>query len=336
MSWTWPWQKNSDKKELWPDIKRVPTDPAITAVIEEYRLRKEAGKTDGPLTMSFEGGGSKGIWQGGALAYLGQIGLVELVEMFGGTSVGALTGTITAKYRKDRSGQHLVDIWRGIKSNSDVYTGSLPTNVFGLLREALKGLDRRSILDNEPLRQLVHKELDGVVFDVPVYTVAVDYTTGVMMIMGPGTDAATMAISSASVPIAFDLYNNMFDGGTVMNSCAPYFYKLGTRRHVALYCGEDPSKIPAKKDPPNIINIGKAALEALFSTQELRAYDTLELENKIRILEGKTPISLKHLYPSAPTGDVLEFGVNHEVLQHGYDDAVRYVTADWLKELLLS
>lgn len=329
--------KKKDDQELLPDIKRVPVDPEFSAVLDEYS-RREDRET---LALCLEGGGAKGIWQAGFAARMAEVGLMAHVDVIAGTSVGGLNATVIARYMLESPNlQKLVDIWRGIKSNDAVYKGKVPDGVISGLKTVLSGrLSAPSLLDIAPLHELVNKHLAGYnKFHIPVYTVATDYVTKGMKVLGPGTPAVDMALATSAVPVCFPPHNGVYmDGGCVMNCPFPFLIDAeGATKVVVLYCDPDMSKLPATAPAPTSINTGTAALTAMFQVQSDRAYDDLERMAELRRLKGQDPIEIAHFYPSVPTGTLLEFGAHPELLQKGYDDAVKYLTPQKVKDLLVA
>jgi len=335
MGWfDWIWKKK--QPDLLADIVRVPVDPAFEAIWAEYdqRSAKEV------LALCLEGGGAKGRWQGGFLARMAELGFLKRVKVIAGTSVGGLNACVTARYMDESADlQKVVDIWRGIRSNADVYKGEMPDSFWSAAKALLSGrLTGESILDVTPLRELVKRHLDGYTsFRVPTFTVATDYMGKKINILGPGTPAVDMALATSAVPGAFPAHNKQYmDGGCVMNCPYPFLLEAqGATKIVVLYCDPDPSKMPQHSQAPNTINTGTAAIAALFSVQSDMAFTALEMTAELRKLKGEDPIEIAHFYPSVPTGTLLEFGANPELLQKGYDDAVLFFTPEKLKALLV-
>lgn len=329
--------KKKEDQELLPDIKRVPVDPEFAAILEEYG-RREANET---LALCLEGGGAKGRWQAGFATRMAEVGLLAHVDVIAGTSVGGLNATVIARYMLESPDlQKFVDIWRGIKSNSAVYNGQVPDGVMSGLKTVLSGrLTAPSLLDTKPLHDLVNKHLAGITkFHIPVFTVTTDYLTKQMRVLGPGTPAVDQALATSAVPVCFPPHLGMYmDGGCVMNCPFPFLIDAqAATKVIVLYCDPDLSKIPPSAPTPTSLTTGTAALAAMFQVQSDRAYEDLEKMLELRRLKGQDPIELAHFYPSVPTGTLLEFGAHPELLQRGYDDAVKYLTPQKVKDLLVA
>lgn len=329
--------KKKKEPDLLPPINRVPVDPEFAAVFAEYEKKAPQEK----LALCLEGGGAKGKHQGGFLVRLGEIGFLKHVNVIAGTSVGGLNALITARYMGESADMKAVeDVWRGVNKNSAVYLGEVPNSFSSIAKALISGkLTGESLLDVTPLRNLVHRHLGNYTeFRVPTFVVATSYTGKNEVILGPGTEAVNMALATSAVPGAFPAHLDQFmDGGCVQN--CPYPFLIESQKAtkiVVLYCDPDPSKMPIHTAKPTTINTGTAALASLFSVQSNLAFNTLEMISELRRLKGMDPIEIAHFYPSVPTGTLLDFGGNNDMLQRGYDDAVQFVTPAKLREFLLA
>lgn len=337
MGW-FDWLKPKPKpKELLPDIVRKPVSPEFAAILAEYAKQASGEK----LALCLEGGGAKGRWEMGFLAWMADIGLLPYIQVIAGTSVGGLNAVTTARYMKSSPNlQAGVDIWRGISQNSDIYLGEMPNDFGSIARALLSGkLTGASLLDVAPLRALAQKHFGGLTsLDIPVFVVATDYITKSKVVLGPGTPVVDMALATSAVPGAFPAHDGRYlDGGCVENCPYPYLLEAqGATKVIVLYCDPDPSKQPQTAEKPTTINTGTAAIASLFSVQSNLAFEVLELTAEVRKLRGEDPIELAHFYPSVPTGTLLDFGSNTAMLQCGYDDAVRFLTPEKLRGFLLA
>jgi predicted acylesterase/phospholipase RssA len=331
------WFTKKKQPDQLADIVRQPVDPEFAAIWAEYDARSASEV----LTLCLEGGGAKGRWQGGFLARAAELGLLSRVQAIAGTSVGGLNACVTSRYMDESPNlQAVVDIWRGIRTNADIYLGEMPHDFMSAAKALLTGkLTGESVLDVAPLRALVKKHLGGITsFRVPTFTVTTDYVSKSIRLLGPGTLAEDMALATSAVPGAFPAHQGQFmDGGCVMN--CPYPFLLGSQKAtkiVVLYCDPDPATIPVHADKPSTINTGTAAIASLFSVQSNMAFEALEMTAELRKLRGESAIEIAHFYPSVPTGTLLEFGDHPELLQKGYDDAVLYFTPQKLRDLLVA
>lgn len=114
----------------------------------------------------FSGGGAKGAFEIGVASALARAEMMPNVII--GTSVGALNAAALAKGDINNAGK----IWQEI-SNDKVYTTKVTKIILKGLAQILDWLGAKnpvkikSILDNSPLRKLVHKEIDPKVITGP-------------------------------------------------------------------------------------------------------------------------------------------------------------------------
>lgn len=321
--------------QLLPDLNRVTVDPAFTKILDEYDGRSSKER----IALTLEGGGAKGRFQAGVLARIAEIGLLRRVNMILGTSVGGMNACVTARYMFESPGlQDVVNIWRGITQNSDIYKGEMPTSLWTGLKTLLGGgLSGKGLLDNSPQYALVKRHLDGITnFEIPVYCIATDYVTRSRRLLGPGTPAVDMALATSAVPVAFPPYQDKYmDGGCVENLATPTALNLSASKIICVYCDADASQMPVSAPSPTSINTGVAALGAMFQVQSDREFDNLEKAKQLRELRGISPIEVMHLYPPTHTGDLLEFGERPDLLQLGYNTAVKYVTPEAVRQFLI-
>lgn len=323
-----------------PDLKRAPVSPEFLFVLQEYAGRRAGEK----LALCLEGGGAKGRWQAGFMARAAEVGLLQLVDVAAGTSVGGLNALVMARYLDESPNlQKVVDVWRSIDRNEAIYLGKLPTDFWAAVRGLMAGkLNAASWLDVSPLLALVEKHLGGFTeFRLPVYTVAADYVTKRARIFGPGTKASDMALATSAVPGAFPAHLvdgvGHMDGGCSMNCPYPFLLEHEqATKIIVLYCDPDPNAVTKSSPAPSTLNTAAGALGALMQVQSDRAFSDLESIAQIRDLMKLSPVEIAHFYPSVETGTLLDFGGRPELLQQGYDDAVQFLTPEKLKALLVA
>jgi NTE family protein len=330
------WFKKKEEPTA-PPLVRVPVDPGFAPVLAEYAARRK----DERLALCCEGGGAKGRWQAGFLARAAEVGLLRFVDLAAGTSVGGLNALVASRYLDESPDlQAVAEVWRGITKDGDIYTGKLPTDFWAVVRGIMAGkLKAASWLDTAPLQALVKKHLGGhndMAF--PVYTVATDYASKSFRVLGPRVDAADRALATSAVPGAFPAHEvlglGMMDGGCSLNCPYPVLLERGATKLLVLYCDPDPMKVRRAVAPATTLNTLTGALAALMQAQSDRAYEELEAFAQIRDLMHLSPVEVAHFYPSAETGGLLEFGARLDLLQQGYDDAVRYLTPEKVRSLL--
>lgn len=325
-----------------PDVARKPLGAeeaaAWAGLLDEYRSRRDKET----FALCLEGGGAKGRWQAGFLARAAEVGLLHVVDVVAGTSVGGLNALCVGRYLDESPDlQALVDVWRGIDSDDKIYLGKLPTDFWSAVRGLMAGrLKAEGWLDVSPLRALAKRHLGGMTESrPPVYVVATDYATRKARVLGPDVDGYHRAMATSAVPGAFPAHPvegaHQMDGGCSQNCPYPFLLdNIQATKLLVLYCDPDPEKVRADPKRPNALNTAVGALAALMQVQSDRAYSDLRSIAQIRELQGMTPIEIQHYYPSRETGGLLDFGAGHDLLQLGYDDAVKYLTPAKVRELL--
>jgi predicted acylesterase/phospholipase RssA len=328
----WPFDKSKDNS-LTADINRVPVDPSVVEILAQYEVKRSKDKEK--LGLCLAGGGSKGRWQIGFLARAAEMGLLKYVDIVAGTSVGGLNGLITARYLS--CFQKAIDVWRGIKVNSDVYLGTMPSGFWSIAWMLIQGkLTGPSILNVSPLQAVVEANLSGPL-EIPAMIVTTERVTGSKQIFSTleGAHPVDMAMATSSVPSAFPAYSDEFlDGGCVSNVPVFELEEVGNvTKMVILYC--DPEKSNKSAGPPTVLNNGLSAINAMYSVQEERTYREVELIRQLREAKNQGQVEYCHFYPSIDTGQLLDFSKT-DLLQKGYQDGCTYLTVDKLKAFLLS
>jgi len=317
------------KEELLPDIMRIPTDPAFGPILEEY-----AGKCSKEnLALCLSGGGSFGRHEAGFIDYLDQIGILPYVNIVAGTSVGAIIGSVLSLFMSARP---LVDLWRSIKTDSDVYSGNL------VLSGLTGGLWRAGLLDPRPLYKLIQKTIGELKSQVPMYAIASDFQTRKMAILGPDTNPVDRALSSSAVPGAFPAWKiddrYYMDGGLIQNIPIPFLLtECAATKVIVLYCSPENKTEPAPlAKAPSAMDTGIAIVETALDSQEEYTDTIIEETEKLRNALGLDPVEFARFWPREKAGkNFLDFA-NHQALQAGYDDACRYMTPTKLKNFLLA
>jgi NTE family protein len=320
----WPFNK---KNEMLPDIMRVQTDPAFLPVISEYMKHMDREV----LALCLSGGGSFGRWEAGFIAYLDQIGVLPLINIVAGTSVGAINGT---KLAVTMTAQPLVDLWRGIKTSADVYGGDM---IFSVLTG---GLWRAGLLDPRPLYKIIQDAVSGKKLRVPMFTIASDFQTQKMVILDAKNEPVDQALASSAVPGAFPAWKigdrYYLDGGLIQNIPIPFLLtSCNATKVIVLYCSPENKIEPAPlSKAPNAKDTGIAIVETAMDAQEEYTDVIIEQTEKLRDALGEPPVEFARFWPREKAGDnFLNFG-NVQALQQGYDDACRYLTPTKLAELL--
>ena len=159
--------------------------------------------------LVLSGGGAKGAFQAAVEKYARENKGYSW-DIIAGVSVGALNGSMVAMQK----GERLFEFWNTITADQ-VYTGGFNVwSVFRLLFGA------RSFLGNQPLRELLHQELelDKIHGDLRIGTVSL--TTGDYVQFTPDDPNFESAIiASTAIPVVWspehisETYPEMVDGG---------------------------------------------------------------------------------------------------------------------------
>jgi NTE family protein len=338
-------------KSLRPNIQvnTLTTDEVQTyaAVLNLYRNTK-AGK----LAITCVGGGAKGEWQAGFLYFMWQIGLLSLVDLFTGTSVGGLNSLLASLFIADY--QKALDVWRGIGANSDVYNGQLPSSgIFSILRNLPKLFSNSpSLLDPSPLEAIakgVFTDLRASQLPRPVFTVADNRVPNRRVVLGhdtEGTDrhqddlCVDMALATSRVPCAFPPYRYkdmlLFDGAVYNNIPVDLAIEKGASKVFVLFCDPDPDLHPVEDSGNTILGNGLTMLNNLYQQHEMEMWRSLELREAEQAKHGGPVQNYGKFYPSRATGSLLDFERkgSSDIMQLGYDDARKYLTPEKLSTIL--
>ncbi|MEN8160031.1 MAG: patatin-like phospholipase family protein [Myxococcota bacterium] len=182
----------------------------------------------------FAGGGSLGAVEVGMLQAL--VGREPTPDFVAGSSVGAINAAYFAA-RPDAEGvARLAAIWRRLRSR-DVFPLKPLHGFLGFIGR------RPSLLDAEPLRALLERELPYRLFEeaaLPCHVVATDVLDGgrVVISKGPVVDAL---LASAAIPGVFPPRRcgdkQLIDGGVSANTPLAAAVERGARRIVVLPTG---------------------------------------------------------------------------------------------------
>lgn len=230
--------------------------------------------------LVLSGGGAKGAFQFMAEKYAREKKGYEW-DVIAGVSVGALNGVMLAMEEYGR----LEKLWTTI-TNDKVYTGSM--SLWRILLRALFGA--KSILGNEPLWQILDRELERGRFKIDVKVGVVSLSTGEYQMLGPSDFAEfdefkRAVLASTAIPIIWapvvvsPNLQNMVDGG--VRNISPLADVLDTDPEEIVIINCSPQK-PGKAETTlgNIFDVGRRALDV--AVNEILATDVREF---IRINE---------------------------------------------------
>lgn len=230
--------------------------------------------------LVLSGGGARGAFQFRAEKYAREEKKYKW-DVIAGVSVGALNGVILAMEEYGR----LEKLWTTI-TNDKVYTGSM--SLWRILLRALFGA--KSILGNEPLWQILDRELERDKFKIDVKVGVVSLSTGEYQMLGPSDftefdEFKRAVLASTAIPIIWapvvvspDL-QNMVDGGVRNISPLADVLDADPEEIVIINCSpQEPGK--AETTLGNIFDIGRRTLDVAMN--EILAADVREF---IRINE---------------------------------------------------
>lgn len=150
----------------------------------------------GGLALVLSGGGAKGAFQVGFLDELIRVRGVK-IDIVVGVSTGALQALGTAQNDMAR----MVDVWRGIKGNKDIYTDR-PLGPAGAI------LGANALYDTKPLRKLIKGFVDPAKLQasgIKMMLGVVNLGTGVFRTIDETVpNTADWVYASCAMPVFFD------------------------------------------------------------------------------------------------------------------------------------
>jgi hypothetical protein len=301
-------------------ITRIIPDTRFLEIINKYKERKE--KTG----LCLFGGGLNGPFQFGVILYLYDIGLLDIVDVVAGTSVGAINAAETCKNIEDG-----LKIWDTIKVKDDVYKRD--TSWYNILFQLTVGSD--SILDPKPLYDKFKKEFDdNTILKKDLITTATD--------IGDGFEIDGGIIDNAPFDILIDENCKKI----ISIACFPVLKK----DILKIYRGDKdivkrimkssalPVLFPAINNEgkkSKIIDVIKKLLPTLLNSVEDRCYEIFDLKLKIAKLEGN-PIEHLEICPNSGeiTHELMDCEHVQEDMEKGYEKAKKEITPEVVEEFL--
>lgn len=151
--------------------------------------------------LVLSGGGAKGAFQAGALRELSARGY--RFDSVAGVSVGALNGVMLASGQVER----MVDIWRTIRPEQVYRKRSLPFLALQYLAHKIGiASPPQSIYSNEPLFNLLRRELDTIALKIPLTIGRVNLESGNYLrhIEPDNPDFARQVLASTAIPVVWE------------------------------------------------------------------------------------------------------------------------------------
>ncbi|NLY90517.1 MAG: hypothetical protein GX081_02780 [Firmicutes bacterium] len=286
--------------------------------------------------LVLSGGGSKGAFEAGAIAYLLTEQKLDF-HLFTGTSVGALNAAYLGQARSHKElqelGEELKAIWLGINGNRAIYRGGSLGNLWRVLFHG-------ALYNPVGLRRLIQQKIDRErLFHrrTMVKVTVVSFETGKLLCVDNRRpefqqDFLTYVLASASMPFFFPAVpvagEHWYDGG--LRDLTP----------LATAIKENPDEIvvittfPLGPDLNAILPPARpgSALKAVLRTVEILlneiSANDLQLAQAINKAwwryPGKRPIPIRIIAPTKPLpGNALDFDPKkiRANLQAGYEAA---------------
>jgi len=265
--------------------------------------------------LILSGGGAKGAFQAAAEKYAREVKGYHW-DIIAGVSVGALNGVMLAMEKYQR----LYELWNTI-SNDQVYTGG-----FNLISVIKLLFGSKSFYGNEPLRQLLIKELEPEKINADLRIGAVSLITGEYVDFNRNDPNLAQAILASTVmPVIWtpvDIspeYRSMVDGG--VRNITPIGDILSADPDEIIIINCSPETSEALPQPPgDVLKIGLRTLDILLN--ELFRSDMNEFLKINRLVQeaGEHGVTLhnkegrelkyfdcKIIEPEEPLDDTLDF-----------------------------
>jgi NTE family protein len=210
--------------------------------------------------LVLSGGGAKGAFQVMAEQYARKEKGYQW-DVIAGVSAGALNGSMLAMEAYDR----LESVWRNI-SNDQVYTGGL--NFWSLVKVVFGA---KSIYGNDPLWELINREIDPSRMKIDLRIGAVSLRTGEYTIFRPADPNFKKGLlSSTAIPIIWSpldispAQQSMVDGG--VRNISPLGDVLDSEPEEIVIINCNPRQ-PGQYGEPlgNVLEIGKRTIDVVMN-----------------------------------------------------------------------
>lgn len=297
-------------------------------------------KFKGEFWIILPGGAAWGRDQMGYLYYMWQIGLLDYVYCFAGTSVGGLNALCMDDIIA------AMELWNGITETSDVFLGDTKPGVGMAWQFAVKNKGV-SVLDPAPIYQKIDKMFGNKALKdlkVNVMIAVSDLTSGERFIFTTKTHPnyksadlakATSAIEGVVPGVWIDIDGKPHlcgDGGAgrnntvgvVCNTDMTHSWLIGT-------CGDKPAEKAMENKALPVIG---RTVELVMHALEEDAWDEkAEYEKYHELAPDKYPKKIiNDTYPPTPKKPSIDFN-NVEDMQNGYERAFKEITKQKLMEV---
>lgn len=297
-------------------FKKEVFKPLVLNVPFNAVLPKEKEK----VALVLVGGGSRGRFQAGALKWISQIGLLDRVDFIVGTSVGGLNALAVSKYK----GQFdkVLDMWRNITSNNDIYTGKV--DIWGVAK--VLAFKFKSVLDPNGLYKVLKTHFEGfklsdLKIPVAITTMNLNTRKGEVFDWVRNIDAVLAGKLTSAIPGIFQAQeiNGVIyvDGGVSNNEPIETAIELGATKVIVIGAGVKEAETQTIKN--NAVEVLTGTLNALLDIPEQDMWQDIK--------EKYSEVEILYLYADKDTGDALQFH-NEWLMQEGYDTACKWITAE--------
>ena len=305
----WPF---NNKKEMFPALRlQVP----FTADIP---------KSNEKVAFVFVGGGSRGRFQAGALKWFEQIGLLNRADFIVGTSVGGLNALAVSRYWGEFN--KVLDMWRNITCNDDIYTGKV--DIWGVAK--VLAFKFKSVLDPSGLYKVLKTHFDGLKLStlkipVAITTTNINSKKGEVFSWKRDIDCVLAGKLTSAIPGIFQAQeiNGIIyvDGGVYNNDPIETAINLGATKVIVIGASVKESETQTVKN--FAVDVLTGTLNALLDFPEQQMWQNIK--------EKYPQVEILYLYADKDTGDALQFK-NSWLMQDGYDTACKWITPEVVKE----
>ena len=270
------------------------------------------------VALVLVGGGSRGRFQAGALKWISQIGLLNRVDFIVGTSVGGLNALAVSRYWG--AFNKVLDMWRNITCNDDIYTGKV--DIWGVAK--VLAFKFKSVLDPCGLYKVLKTHFDGfklsdLKIPVAITTMNLNTRKGEVFYWERDIDCVLAGKLTSAIPGIFQAQEIdgviYVDGGVSNNEPIETAIKLGATKVIVIGAGVKEAETQTVKN--TAVDVLTGTLNALLDIPEQ------EMWNDIK--EKYSNVEILYLYADKDTGDALQFK-NEWLMQEGYNTACKWIT----------
>ena len=276
------------------------------------------------VALVLVGGGSRGRFQAGALKWIEQIGLLNRVDFIVGTSVGGLNALAVSRYWG--AFDKVIDMWRNITCNDDIYTGKV--DIWGVAK--VLAFKFKSVLDPCGLYKVLKTHFDGLKLSdlktpVAITTTNINSKKGEIFSWKRDIDCVLAGKLTSAIPGIFQAQEIdgviYVDGGVYNNDPIETAINLGATKVIVIGASVKKSETQIVKN--TAVDVLTGTLNALLDFPEQEMWKNIK--------EKYPQVEILYLYADKDTGDALQFK-NEWLMQEGYDTACKWITESEVKK----